>query len=282
MPDQVVTATDSQEVTTNPQGTDAPANDLAQGTDSGAGAQAAPLGFDDEWLKTLDPASRQAFEEKFVPKPVFTQKTQALAEDRKKFEVEKSAVFELARRAIADRQQAPTGPTAEEVKRKELQDLAAAGDSQALQQLVQMEAERLVNPVKTQVALRDAYETAVRSNAYVAPHWNEIIQVMQNDPDIAAMASSNGMRGASKVMIALGLEREVMDLRPKYEAATKEIETLKAKLQGYEKERVAGLPSSTTRAGTTAGRVASGDATTLEEAAARAWAEIGGRPEDFR
>ena len=89
-------------------------------------------------------------------------------------------------------------------------------------------------------------------------------------------------RGASKVMIALGLEREVMDLRPKYEAATKEIETLKAKLQGYEKERVAGLPSSTTRAGTTAGRVASGDATTLEEAAARAWAEIGGRPEDFR
>lgn len=287
MADQVVTEMDSQvAATTPPRGTDAPANDLSKGTDTGTGQQPTPQGFDEDFLKKLDlldPASLpQSFAEKYVPKAEFTKKTQALAEEKKKFETEKATMFELARRAIQDRPASPAGPTAEDVKRQELQQLAVNGDPVALQQLIDMAAEAKVNPIRTETALRNAYEEATRSNAFVAPHWNEILQVMQTNPDIAAMATSNGMRGAAKVMIALGQERELMDLRPKYEASGKEIEALKLRLAGYERERAAGLPSSTTRAGTTTGSPAAGDAANIEEAGLKAWLAVGGRAEDYR
>jgi hypothetical protein len=282
---EVAAGTDPQEATTTPpQGTGAPADDLPQSTE-GEGAGAAPKGFDEEWLKTLDTASRQSFDEKFVPKAVFTQKTQALAEDRKKFENEKAAMFELARRAIADRPTTPTGPTAEDIKRKELLDLATAGDGAAMQQLIQMEAERQVMPIKTQVALQNAAQaarTAPGVGQYVTEHWNEIIQTMQTDPVIAQLATANNYAAADRVMIALGLEHQVRDLVPKYEAATKEIESLKLKLSAYERERAASLPSSTSRAGTTGGRPTAGEPQTLEEAALKAWLESGGTQADFR
>ena len=168
MADQVV-ATDSAEAAATPaRGLLQPANDPSQATDDGKGAApATPTGFDEEWLKTLDPASRQTFEEKFVPKAVFTQKTQALAEDRKKFEAERRRSSSWPERPSPDRPAAPTGPTAEDVKRKELQDLAAAGDGAAMQQLVQMEAERQIQPIRTQVALQNAAQTARAANPYV-------------------------------------------------------------------------------------------------------------------
>lgn len=279
-----VTATDPQEAATTPQpGIEAPVDDLAPKTDEAKGNGAAPMGFDEEWLKTLDPASRQSFEEKFVPKPVFTQKTQALAEDRKKFEAEKAAVFELARRAIADRPTAPTGPTAEDVKRKELLDLATAGDGTAMQQLIQMEAQRQIQPIQTQVALQNAAQTARAANPYVVQHWNEIIQTMQSDPVIAQLATANNYAAADRVMIALGLEHQVKDLVPKYEAAVKEVEGLKLRLQTYERERAAGLPSSTTRAGTTVGRPQPGEAARIEDVNLMdAWLQSGGTADTFR
>lgn len=286
MPDSV-TATDSQEAATTPQGTEASANDLAQAQDDGQGQQPTPQGFDEDFLKkldALDPASLpQSFAEKFVPKAEFTRKTQALSEEKKKFEAEKAAMFELARRAIADRPVAPTGPTAEDVKRKELLELATAGDGAAMQQLIQMEAQRQIQPIQTQVALQNAAQAARAANPYVVQHWGEIIQTIQNDPVIAQLATANNYAAADRVMIALGLEHQVRDLVPKYEAATKEIEGLKARLLTYEKERTAGLPSSTTRAGTTAGRPAAGEPRTLEEVdLMAAWKEAGGTADTFR
>jgi hypothetical protein len=279
-----VTATDPQEAATTPQpGIDAPVDDLAQKTDEAKGNGAAPMGFDEDWLKTLDPASRQTFDEKYVPKPVFTQKTQALAEDRKKFEAEKTAMFELARRAIADRPTAPAGPTAEDVKRKELLDLATAGDGAAMQQLIQMEAQRQIQPIQTQVALQNAAQAARAANPFVVQHWNEIIQTMQNDPVLAQLATANNYAAADRVMIALGLEHQVKDLVPKYETATKEIESLKQKLSTYERERAAGLPSSTTRAGTTTGRPVQGEAKNIEDVDLMdAWLKSGGSADTFR
>ena len=128
-------------------------------------------------------------------------------------------MFELARRAIADRPSAPTGPTAEDIKRKELLDLATAGDGAAMQQLIQMEAQRQIQPIQTQVALQNAAQTARAANPYVVQHWNEIIQTMQKDPVIAQLATANNYAAADRVMIALGLEHQVRDLVPKYEAA---------------------------------------------------------------
>lgn len=284
MADQEVTNMDSTAAAPAeaPPQSEAPANDLSRGGDPGvqpAPAEPEQFQLDEDTLKKYE--SSQAFQEKYVPKAVFTQKTQALAEDRKRMEAERSAIFELARKAISEKQ-GPQGPTAEDVKRKELLDLATAGDGQAMQQLIQMEAERQIQPVRTQVALQTAAQTARAANPYVVEHWNEIIQTMQNDPVIAQMATMNNYAAADKVMIALGLEHQVRDLVPKFEAQQKEIETLKAKLQGYERERVASLPSSTARAGTTSGRPAAGDVKNFNEAAYRSWIESGGRPEEFR
>ena len=50
---------------------------------------------------------------------------------------------------------------------------------------------------------------------------------MQTDPVIAQMATANNYAAADRVMIALGLEHQVRDLVPKYEAAMKEIEGLR-------------------------------------------------------
>ena len=290
MADLNVTDMDSQTEPTTPPGTGASANDLsgAAGTEEGAPASP-PQGFDEEFLKKLDsidPASLpQSFAEKYVPKAEFTKKTQALAEEKKRFEAEKAGIFELARRAMQDRPAGPAGPTAEDVKRKELQDLAAAGDSQALQDLVRMEAERQVNPIRTQVTLQNAAQAA-RSNPLagdsVTQHWPEIIQTMQTDPVIAALATANNYAAADRVMVALGLEHKVRDLMPKFEAATKEIESLKAKLSTYERERTAGLPSTTTRAGTTTGRTAPSEPNTIEDIALKAWLESGGTAESYR
>ena len=287
MPENV-TATDSQEApTTPPQGTGAPANDLAQDTTATQGQQPTPQSFDEDFLKrldTLDPASLpQSFAEKFVPKAEFTKKTQALAEDRKKFEAERGAIFELARKAISERPVGPTGPTAEDIKRKELMDLAAQGDGEAMQSVIRMEAERLVTPIRTEMTLKNAYEEAVRTSPFVQTHWNEIYQIMSTNPVIGGMAASNGYQGAAKVMIALGQERELMEMRPAYTAAQDKIKSLEGRLAGYERERAAGLPSSTSRAGTTNGRPAAGEPKSLDDVDLRsAWLEAGGSADSFR
>jgi len=291
MVDPAITTTDSAgAATTEPFAqTAAPTNDLNRDDAQSASTTAAPasLELDEDFIKRLDSVDpmtlplnvRQRLEAPF--KAIETQKTQTLAEDRKKFEAERSAIFELARKALTERP-AATGPTAEDVKRKELQDLAAAGDSQALQQLVQMEAERQIQPVRTQVALQAAAQSARAANPYVVQHWGEIIQTMQQDPVIAKLATMDNYAAADRVMIALGLEHQVRDLVPKYEAAQGEIKALQAKLQAYEKERVTSLPSSTARAGTTSGRPAAGSPLSTMEAARIAWKEMGYPESEFR
>lgn len=287
MPDQTVTETDSQATAMTPaQGTDEPSNDPSA-TGAATEPQPTPLALDEDFLKkldSLDPASLpQSFAEKYVPKAEFTRKTQAVAEERKKLEAERSAIFELARRAIAEKPAMPGGPTAQETKQKELLDLAAAGDPQALQQAIDMAAEAKMNPIRTQVVLQNAAQEARAANPYVVQHWPEIIQTMQADPVIAQMATANNYAGASKVMIALGLEHQVREMVPQLQNLKTENDTLRAKLATYERERTASLPSSTTKAGTTAGRPVVGEPTRLEDVdLAAAWVAAGGRPEDFR
>jgi hypothetical protein len=283
MVDQAVTNTDSTDAAAIPaEGTAAPANDPSSAAATETTAPEQPFSLDEDTLKKYE--SSQAFQEKYVPKAVFTQKTQALAEDRKRMEAERSAIFELARKALAEKA-GPSGPTAEEAKYKELMDLAAAGDRDALQQMIKMEAQREMAPIRTQVTLQTAAQTA-RSNPEVGPYvtqaWNDIIQTMQTDPVIGQLASMNNYAAADRVMTALGYQVGFYDLKPKYEAAQNEIKALQAKVQAYEKERAASLPSSTARAGTTSGRPAAGSPTSAMDAARQAWKEMGLPESEFR
>src|SRR5512135_2019576 len=270
--------------------TPAPADDPSTENVAQSEQQTTPQGFDEDFLKkldALDPTTLpQSFQEKFVPKSEFTKKTQALAEDRKKFEAERASMFELVRKTIEQRPTGPAGPTPEEVRLKELSELAAAGDSTAQMQMADILAERKVAPIRTQITLQNAAQMA-RSNPLagdaVTEHWGDIIQTMQNDPVIAGLATANNYAAADRVMVALGLEHKVRALMPLVESVKKENEALKAKLTAYEKERTAGLPSSTTRAGTTAGRPnIPSEPTDINDIALKAWLESGGDANSFR
>lgn len=277
------TGTDSAAAAaTPPQGTDAPQNDQTS-----AAAPPAPS-FDEAFLKTLDgvdPASLpQPYREK-LEKPFksdYTRKTQELAEERRKFDIERQTTFDAVRKIIEARGTSPQGPTPEEERQKELLELASAGDGKAMQELIRMEATRQVQPLQTQMALKNAAETAIRTNPYVGSNWSEILGLIQNDPGLNALAKYDNYKYADKVMIALGLEREAMDLRGKQKASAQEIESLKAKISVLEKERTASLPSTTSKAGTTSGAPAPARPTEFMDIAKAAYLAQGGREEDWR
>ena len=268
-------------------GTGAPANDQ---TGTEGGTPATDSGFDETALKTLesldwtkiDPSKLpQTFNEKFVPKAVFTRNQQSIAEEKRQLAAEKQAIFELARKAIADREK-PTGPSPAQVRRDQLMELAAAGDKDALRQAIQLEAQELVQPIQSQTAWNSAAETAKRLEPAVAQHWDEIQNTLNSNPRVAELARVDNFKYAGEVMLALGLEHKANDLARAVAASQNEVTALKAKLSTYEKERAAGLPPSTTRAGTSAGRPVAGEADTITDAAKSAWLESGGRLEDFR
>lgn len=285
MADEAVTEPTPEQVATTAIAAATAPDESAPATTEAA-TQPKPPTFDEDFLKkleSLDPANLpQSLADKVVPKAEFTRKTQALAEERKRFESERANHFDLMRKVIQERTNVPTGPSAEEVKLKELQELAAAGDGNAVTQLAEMLAERKVAPIRTQVILQNAAQNARAANPAVVEHWNDIIETMQKDPVIAQMATINNYAGAEKVMIALGLEHQVRDMAPKLDALSKENAALKERLANYERERVTSLPASTAKAGTTAGRPTAGEPTTIEEIALRSWLEAGGTQDSFR
>jgi len=283
MPDDVTTK-DSAAGAATPQGTDAPQNDQSGAATGATGQKAAPEGFSEEFLKTLDtadPASlpqnyRQRVEAPF--KADYTRKTQELAEERKRFEVEKQTLYDAYRKFS----EKPQGPSPLEQRINELKELAVAGDGNALQELVRLEARQMVEPMQTQNNLRNACETARGYSPYVRDGWDDILNTIKNDPKLGRLWSMENHAFADTIMIGLGLEREVMDLRPKLAAAGEALKAAQAKIAALEKERVTGLPASTSKAGTTTGAPAPASLTDLTEIARQNWIASGGRPEDFR
>lgn len=233
------------------------------------------------WEK-IDPAKLpQNFNDRFVPKAVFTRNQQAIAEEKRRFETERQAMLDLTRKIIAERN-TPQGPTPAEVRKAELLELAAAGDKQALQEVVNMGIQERVEPIERDAAWRRAEANARAADPSVNEHWDEIQNVLKANPDIAQMAQMDNFRFADKVMTALGLERKTWDQAKVIQGQQQKMQFLEQKLAQYERERTAGLPPSTTKAGTSTGRPAAGAFNTIRDSALSAWIEAGGRPEDFR
>lgn len=282
------TGTDSAAAGTTPPETPAPANDQTQTSAPETGQQTSPPGFDEEFLKRLDavdpttlpPNYRQKLEAPF--KSDYTRKTQELAEERKKFDVERQTTFDAVRKIIEARGAVPAGPTPMETRIKELRDLAAAGDAEALEQLTEIKAQQIVQPMQTQFALRTAAETAMNANPYVKTNWNQIISTIEGDPVLKEIATASNYKYADRVMIALGLELQARDLAGKLELTQKEMEAARQKIAALEKERTASLPSTTSRAGTTTGAPASERRPGVLGAAEKAWVDLGYKLEDFR
>jgi predicted nucleic acid-binding protein len=250
----------------------------------------ASSGFDENFLKglaSLDPSKidpttlPKEFNDRFVSKAEFTRKSQAVADEKRLLAEREKAVFDLARKVMADREK-PSGPSPVDIKKQELIALASAGDGEALSQLIKMEAQSLVEPVQTQQTIRRAAETARAADPSVVQHWDEIVRTIDSDPALNELASYGNHKYADKVMLALGLEHKAKDLAASLAQRDSELATLKQKLSLYEKDRISGLPPSTTKAGITSGRPAVGEADNIHDAAYAAWIESGGRREDFR
>lgn len=250
----------------------------------------APAPEDDSAYKTveslswekIDPAKLpQSFNDRFVPKAVFTRNQQAIAEEKRRFETERQAMLDLTRKII-DSRDTPQGPSPLEIKRAELLELAAAGDKQALAEVVKMGVEEAVQPMQRAQAWQRAEANARAADPSVSEHWDEIQEVLKANPDIAAMAQMNNFQYADKVMTALGLERKTWTQAKQLETQKQQMDALSQKIAQYEKERNAGLPPSTTKAGTSTGRPAAGGFNTISDSAFAAWVESGGKPEDFK
>lgn len=259
-------------------------NDPAAGANGGTQGGSVP-DLDEGFLKQLDGMDPtrlpQSFLDRFVPKPEFTRKTQDFSERIRRAEAERENALELARRIAGERTN-PQGPTPEDLKRKELEELALSGDAQALREVVRMDTERQVQPIQAQVALQQA-TVAAQSNPIVGQavqkHWGEIVQTINQDPTLSELVRTNNHAYAEKVMIALGIEHHAREIEAAYKVASQENAKLKERVATLEKERNAGLPPSTSKAGTTSGRVVS--ALSDDEQAKAAWTAAGGRIEDF-
>ena len=288
MPDPETGQDSTASGTTATSQTPAPSNDQTQTSAGTAGTPNAPPTFDEDFLKRLDeldpttlpPERRQKLEAPF--KSDYTKKTQELAEERKRFDIERQTTFDAVRKIVEARGNVPQGPTPLEERIKELRDLAAAGDGAALEQLTEIKAQQLIQPIQTQVALRSAAETAMNANPYVKANWNQIISTIEGDPILKEICSAQNYRYADRVMIALGLELQARDLAGKLTMTQKEFEAAKQKIAALEKERAASLPSTTSKAGTSTGAPASERAPGVMGAAQKAWSDLGYRPEDFR
>ena len=165
MPDETV-ATDSAVATTTPeQGTEAPANDLAQTTNAGEGVKAAPQGFDEEWLTKLDPASRPDLRGEVHPKGRVH--TEDPGSRRGEEEVRGRTCRDL--RACPESHSRPAGRShgtdsrgrqakrATRPRRRRATGLPCSRSSR-------WKRERQIQPIQTQVALQNAAQTA-RANA---------------------------------------------------------------------------------------------------------------------
>ncbi len=290
MPD-TIPGTDSTATATIPQGTDVPSNDQSGASGDGAGTTSAPAnGFDDDFRKRLeeldwskiDPTTLpQKFNEQFVPKPVFTKKAQEIADERRALAEREKAIFDVTRKVLAERD-TPRGPTPAQQKVAQLQELAAAGDVDAQNQLFDMKVAERVGPIESQFAYTQAVTRAQAAEPFVGKYWNDIQQAIDATPALQELAAFQGFKYADKVYQALGIERKSWEQAKVITEQVERIKTLETKLSQYEKERVSGLPQSTTKAGTTAGRPVAGEADTITDAAKSAWLESGGRLEDFR
>lgn len=261
----------------------APAGDSAGTVSSPEGGAEASNGapaHDAEFLKrleSLDPAGlpeplRRKLELPFNQE--FTRQRQAQAEVQNRT----MAVLDKLTERLASQGTQPT-----ESQRKLLSERIAQGDLSAVDALMENIVQERVRPIESAQALRDAVETAQTLHPYVKAKEQEIAQIINGDPTLKAMATANNFKFAPQVLAGLALQIENAELKAKLGETPKQIEAAKkAAIEAFKKESM-GVPTTTTRAGTTSGK-ASGpaEATTVMSAAQKAWIQMGNSLDTFR
>ena len=246
-----------------------------------AGSSPDPWG-DAEFLKRLESldfskapeALRRKVEAPFVKD--YTQKWQAVAEERKQLQSERERIFNVALDRLKEGGvQAPTQTVQDQIRER-----LEAGDMNAIPDLVKQEIEREVGPMRQQAALRNALDSAVKLSPLVREKEPEIAAIIRDDPTRQQMATANNYAYAPYVLAGLADRIEKAQIQQEFAAfkANAEADKKAYARRAIEEYRTKGasLPSVTSQAGS-GGTAARGEAPmSLQDAMRDAWVKAGG------
>jgi hypothetical protein len=183
------------------------------------------------------------------------------------------AIDRLAQGRGTDQQ--PVAPSLAEQKAKLLDEINN-GNFQAIENLVEQAVAERTGPqmdyINTQRAISEAAHIVPDLGKYEA----KVAEALKADPDLLRLASIDNRRYASRVIAALALQQKNAELESQItqvrasaaESAKKAVEDYKAQLRG--------LPTSTSKAGSTPTAFPPDKPLTIEQIRDQAWADAGG------
>jgi hypothetical protein len=165
-------------------------------------------------------------------------------------------------------------PTVDEKKR--LLEEVANGNTDAIEGLVERMVQERTGPQMDYIATQRAIAEAAQIVPDLGKYEVKVAEALKNDPDLMRLASIDNKRYASRVIAALALQAKNADLEAQIAsekansvaAAKKAVEDYKAQLRG--------LPTSTSKAGSTPTAFPPDKPMSIEEIRDKAWADAGG------
>lgn len=231
-----------------------------------------PSPADQEFLKKLESLDPGALPEQLRRKlesPFLSQYGKKTSE----IDAERKALLSVIEKLTAGNGQQPQ-PTADQ--RKQLLEEIANGNTQAIEGLVENLVNERTGPQMDYISRTRAVQEAAELMPELPKYEAQVAQQLQQDPDLLRLASIDNRRYASKILAGLAWRQHAQALEAEKKALVAEGD-LKAKkaVEAY-KRQLAGLPTSTSRAGTTPTGAPAEAPKGLRDALEEAWAEAGG------
>lgn len=209
-----------------------------------------------EALRKLDPTTLPPDLQEHLDRhfqPPFTKKTQALAEEKRAFEQQRNEWFAVREKALAERERVfrDGADTGVPDRLAELREKAQNGDPKAFQEYVDAVASEKVAPIQSTMKLREAYETAEVQEPLVRQHAEAIGKTFADQPELLGLLSTEGYRYAPLIFRAIARDIELSKAQTMLATFEQQKQEAVSKALAAYRQKVMGLPSTTTQAGTT-------------------------------
>jgi len=230
-----------------------------------------PSPADQEFLKkleSLDPGALPENLRRKLESPFLSQYGKKTSE----IDAERKALLSVIEKLTTTTNQPQ--PTVDQ--RKQLLEEIANGNTEAIEGLVQNLVNEKTGPQMDYISRTRAVQEAAELMPELPKYEAQVAQQLQQDPDLLRLASIDNRRYASKILAGLAWRQHAQTLEGQIKALAAEGD-LKAKkaVEAY-KRQLAGLPTSTSRAGTTPTGAPAEAPKGLRDALEEAWAEAGG------
>lgn len=251
------------------------ADEIIKGLDSSpapAPAEAPKIGLDEGLLKqleTMDPEAlpqglRARLEKPFLS--LYGKKTTEWDNERRSYV---DAIRDLTKRLDL------TGTVGQETS-AQVEDLMANGDYKGAAQLLRDEIRQEITPERQYVNTSIAINEAKHLMPDLAKYEMQVAEVIKADPVVAELTRINNSKYAGKVIAALAFQAQNAELRKQLSDQQALFDTKLRQAIAETQRRIKGLPSSTSRAGSTPSATPSKELN-LRQAMEEAFAEqVGG------